>query len=90
MTMIHSVLSYSPNPYRTHANGNGASFTGSHVQYNDFDCEGLAEFLMHDGPVSDIIKGFGQVSKTYYKIAGELVGKRDLSSPTIRYSLLKH
>jgi len=78
--------SYGPLYYESYpyfVNGNGASFTGSHVQYTDFDREGLAEFLTHDGPASDIIKGFGQVATTYYNLAGQLVGKRDPDGPTV-------
>jgi hypothetical protein len=60
----------------------GASFTGSHVQYADFDRQGLASFLTHDGPASDIIKGFGPVAHTYYNLAGELVGPRSADGPT--------
>ena len=78
--------SYGPLYYESYpyfVNGNGASFTGSHVQYTDFDREGLAEFMTHAGPASDIIKGFGQVSKTYYNLKGELVGKRDPDGPTV-------
>ena len=77
----YGPLKYESYPY--YVNGNGASFTGSHVQYADFDREGLAEFLTHTGPASDIIKGFGQVSKTYYNLAGELVGRRAESGPTV-------
>lgn len=43
-------------------NGGITTFTGSHVQYTDFDREGLTTFLNHDSPASEIIKGFGQVT----------------------------
>ena len=76
----YGPLRYESYPY--YVNGNGASFTGSHVQYTDFDRQGLSEFLTHDGPASDIIKGFGQVARTYYNLAGELIQKRDPDGPT--------
>lgn len=77
---FYGPLYYESYPY--YVNGNGASFTGSHVQYTDFNREGLAEFLTHDSPASDIITGFGQVAHTYYNLAGELIGKRDPDGPT--------
>lgn len=61
---------------------NGATFTGSHVQYADFDRHGLSEFMTHDGPAADIVKGFGQVAHTYYNLAGDLIGPRDPSGTT--------
>lgn len=61
---------------------NGATFTGSHVQYTDFDRSGLASFMDYDGPAADIVKGFGQVAHTYYNLAGDLVGPRDPSGTT--------
>jgi len=63
-------------------NDGSATFTGSHVQYTDFDREGLSMFLTHDGPASEIIKGFGQVATKYYNLNGELVGPRNTSGRT--------
>lgn len=77
----YGPLKYESYPY--YVNGNGASFTGSHVQYADFDRDGLAAFITHDGAASDMIKGFGQVSKTYYNLAGELIGKRNPDGATV-------
>lgn len=76
----YGPLMYESYPY--YVNRNGASFTGSHVQYADFDRELFAEFMTHGGPASDMIKGFGQVAKTYYNLAGELVGNRNPNGPT--------
>ena len=73
-------LMYESYPY--FVNKNGASFTGSHVQYTDFDREGLANFMSHKGSSETIIKGFGQMSHTYYNLAGDLVGQRDVDGPT--------
>ena len=77
----YGPLYYESYPY--YVNDNAASFTGSHVQYTDFDREGLALFMTHSGPASDIITGFGQVSTTYYNLAGELVGPRSDTGPTV-------
>lgn len=77
----YGPLYYESYPY--YVNGNGASFTGSHVQYTDFDRDGLADFMNNDYPASEIIKGFGQVAHTYYNLAGELVGQRDSDGPTV-------
>jgi len=69
--------------YPYYVNDNGASFTGSHVQYADYDREGLSTFLTHSGPASEIVKGFGQVSTKYYNLAGEPVGHRSDDGPTV-------
>ena len=66
------VTRYETWPYPTNRDSGLATFTGSHVQYTDFDRLGLSNFMLHDGPASDIITGFGQVAKTYYNLAGEL------------------
>lgn len=76
----YGPLYYESYPYPV--NDGTATFTGSHVQYTDFNREGLTDFLTHDNPASDIITGFGQVSHTYYNLAGELVGPRDPNGPT--------
>merc|ERR1719242_1361795 len=77
----YGPLYYESYPY--YVNGNGASFTGSHVQYADYDREGLSTFLTHSGPASAIFKGFGQVSTTYYNLEGQLVGPRSDDGPTV-------
>lgn len=77
--------SYGPLVYETwpyHVNGNGASFTGSHVHTIDFDRAGLADFMTHAGAASEIIKGFGPAATKYYNLAGQLIGKRDPDSAT--------
>jgi len=76
----YGPLYYESYPY--YVNENSASFTGSHVQYTDFDRDGLADFMKNSHPASTIIKGFGQVAHTYYNLAGELVGPRNVDGPT--------
>jgi hypothetical protein len=68
--------------YPWYVNEQSASFTGSHIQYTDFDRESLAEFMTHSGPAMDMIKGFGQVASVSYNLAGEKVGPRNPSGPT--------
>lgn len=77
----YGPLRYESYPY--YVNRNGASFTGSHVQYADYDRELLSNFMTHSGPASDMVKGFGQVAKTYYNLAGQLVGNRSPHGPTV-------
>ncbi|EJK67681.1 hypothetical protein THAOC_11255 [Thalassiosira oceanica] len=71
------VTRYETWPYPTNKDSGLATFTGSHVQYTDFDRLGLSNFMHHDGPASDIVKGFGQVATTYYNLAGDRVGPRN-------------
>ena len=78
----YGPLYFGHESYPYYVNDENASFTGSHVQYTDFDRQGLATFLEHGNPASSIIKGFGQVSRTYYNLAGELVGTRNPNGPT--------
>ncbi len=76
----YGPLYYESYPYPV--NDGAATFTGSHVQYTDFDRDGLREFLTHNEPASGIIKGFGQVAHTYYNLAGELIKARNASGAT--------
>ena len=71
--------SYGPLLYESypwHVNDDEASFTGSHVQYTDFDREGLASFMSHGESAANIIKGFGQVATKSFNLAGQPVGPR--------------
>ena len=78
------VTRYETWPYPTNKDSGLATFTGSHVQYTDFDRLGLSNFMLHDGPASDIIKGFGQVATTYYNLAGEIEMEYELPSNLLR------
>lgn len=55
-----------------------ATFTGSHVQYIDYDRQLLSEFMTHDGPAKDMVKGAGELIKYVYNLDGDLVGPRIL------------
>eukprot|EP00934_Nitzschia_sp_Nitz4_P001248 Nitzschia sp. Nitz4//scaffold17_size182527//93321//96006//NITZ4_001857-RA/size182527-snap-gene-0.297-mRNA-1//-1//CDS//3329539349//1248//frame0 len=83
--IVFQSESYGPLMYESWAysvNSGAASFTGSHVHTIDFDRAGLADFLTHDGPASEILMGFGEASTTYYNLAGDLVGARNADGAT--------
>ena len=58
-------------------NPNGASFTGSHVMYVDYDRAGLADFMNHDKAAVSIVKGAGNAVTAAYNLKGQLIGKRN-------------
>ena len=71
--------SYGPLLYESYpwfVNDGQASFTGSHVQYTDYDREGLASFMSHGESAAELIKGFGQVATKSFNLAGQPVGPR--------------
>ena len=49
-------------------NPNGASFTGSHVMYVDYDRAGLADFMNHDKAAVSIVKGAGNMVTAAYNL----------------------
>lgn len=63
-------------------NGNGASFTGSHVMYVDYDREMLAEFMSHEKSAELMVKGAGDVIKGAYNLKGQLVQPRNKTGCT--------
>jgi len=71
--------------YPYYVNDGSASFTGSHVQYVDYARKALAEFMTHDGPASDFVKGFGEVIKYAYNLKGEPVGPRNKKDGVTSY-----
>jgi len=58
-------------------NPNGASFTGSHVMYVDYDRAGLADFMNHDKAAVSIVKGAGNAVAAAYNLKGQLISKRN-------------
>lgn len=60
-------------------NDNGASFTGSHVQYVDYDREMLAEFMTHDESAAGMVKAAGSVVENSFNLRGDMVGERPLT-----------
>lgn len=63
-------------------NDGAASFTGSHVQYVDYDRMGLSTFMDYENPASDFVVGSGEVIKYAYNLKGELIGPRNREGPT--------
>jgi hypothetical protein len=59
-----------------------ATFTGSHVQYGDYDREMLSYFMEHKDSAAKMIKGFGEVIKYSVNLAGDYVGPRNPDGPT--------
>ena len=63
-------------------NSNGASFTGSHVMYVDYDRQGLANFMSPGAPEAAVsfVKGAGQAVANAYNLKGQLIGKRNTNA----------
>jgi len=76
-----TISAYESHPW--YVNSNAASYTGSHVQYVDYDRTKLKNFMSHTGAASAMVKGMGNVIETFYNLKGELVGPRAADgSPT--------
>lgn len=76
--------SYGPLRYESFkypVNGGAANFTGSHVQYVDYDRDMMARFMDTDMPASKMVVGMGEMIETAYNLKGELVGPRDGLEP---------
>ncbi|KAL7577323.1 hypothetical protein ACA910_002061 [Epithemia clementina (nom. ined.)] len=77
--------SYGPLKYESYpyfVNDGAASFTGSHLQYVDYERYELAMFMESDYPASTFVKGMGEMIKYSYNLKGELVGPRIKDGPT--------
>lgn len=77
--------SYGPLRFETFSypvNGGAASFTGSHVQYVDYDRDMMAKFMHADQPASEMVVGMGEMIDKVYNLKGELVGARNGTDPT--------
>ena len=77
--------SYGPLRYESYpfpVNNKAATFTGSHVQYADYDRKKLSKFMSDSGPASDFLVGFGEMIEASYNLKGEPVGPRSKSGPT--------
>lgn len=58
-------------------NSNGASFTGSHVMYVDYDRSMLADFMSNTNSAAPMVKGAGNVIQKAYNLNGNMVGPRN-------------
>ena len=71
--------SYGPLRYESYpffVNDGAASFTGSHVQYVDYERYDLAMFMENKEPASKFVKGMGEAIEYSYNLKGEMVGPR--------------
>ena len=58
-------------------NPNGASFTGSHVMYVDYDRAGLANFMDNNDAAVSTVKDAGNAIAAAYNLKGQLISKRN-------------
>lgn len=57
-------------------NNNGASFTGSHVMYVDYDREKFAHFMNHGESAQGMTLGAGNLVHNAYNLKGDMIGPR--------------
>lgn len=57
-------------------NSNGASFTGSHVMYVDYDRDKLADFMNNANSAASMVKASGNLIQNAYNLKGDLIGPR--------------
>merc|ERR1711920_114910 len=57
-------------------NPSGASFTGSHVMYVDYDRALLADFMSHGGSAEGMVKGSGEAIQEAFNLKGDSITKR--------------
>ena len=57
-------------------NPDGASFTGSHVMYVDYDRDGLVAFMSHGESAEAMVKDAGNLIESVVNLKGNLVEKR--------------
>lgn len=77
--------SYGPLRYESYkfpVNGGAANFSGSHVQYVDYDREMMSKFMNTNRPASDMVVGFGELIETAYNLKGEMISARNGTSAT--------
>ena len=77
--IIFQSESYGPmlnEAYPFIVNPDGASFTGSHVMYVDYDRDGLARFMSHGESAEGLVKDAGNLIESVYNLKGNLVEKR--------------
>ena len=77
--IIFQSESYGPMYYESYpfiVNPDGASFTGSHVMYVDYDRDGLARFMSHGESAEGLVKDAGNLIESVVNLKGNLVEKR--------------
>ena len=58
-------------------NSNGASFTGSHVMYVDYDRAMLADFMSNTNAAAPMVKDAGNAIQSAINLAGNVIGPRN-------------
>ena len=74
---------YTRRSYKYPVNNGSATFTGSHVQYVDYDRSMMSEFMSGSKPASDMVVGMGELVKNFINLNGDQVGKRNGTSSLI-------
>jgi len=76
----YGPLDFESRPY--YVNGGSVSFTGSHIQYVDYDRFRLSNLMESNAPAAKAFKSSGSAIVTSYNLRGQLVGKRNATGPT--------
>ena len=63
-------------------NSNGASFTGSHVMYVDYDRAMLADFMSNTNAAAPMVKDAGNAIQSAINLAGNVIGPRNRTGCT--------
>ena len=63
----------------------GATITGSHVQYVDYDRSAFSTFMEGDNAASEMVTGMGEMIETMINLKGEPVGKRAKNDDTTTF-----
>jgi len=77
-----TVHGYEAYPFTVNAGTTGATFTGSHVQYIDYDRDKMRFFMENAASADTMIKGMGELIIDAKNLAGDDVAKRVVGGPT--------
>jgi hypothetical protein len=77
----YGPLTYESRPF--YVNGGKASYTGSHIQYVDYDRFRLSKLMESNVTAARAFKQSGSVIETAYNLRGQMVGKRNATGPTV-------
>lgn len=69
--------------YKYPVNGGRANFTGSHVQYVDYDREMMSKFMNTEKSASSMVVGMGEMIENAYNLKEEMIGPRNGLESTI-------
>jgi hypothetical protein len=66
--------------YPFFVNEGAGSFTGSHVQYVDYDRAAMAGFMANEDSAESMVTGVGEMIHAAYNLKGEKIGGREQNS----------